>query len=51
MTGFFDFIATLYEAIAAKVELSSRLAALLEGAGGGETIRCRRQGCSRPWSS
>ena len=39
LTGFFVFAARLYEAIAAKVQLSSRLAALLETAGGGETIR------------
>ena len=39
LTGFFVFTARLYEAIAAKVQLSSRLAMLLETASGGETIR------------
>jgi hypothetical protein len=41
MTGFFAFTAKLYETIAAKVEFSSRLPALLEKADGGETVRLR----------
>ena len=38
MSGFLDFVAGLHEVIAAKVDLSSRLAALLEDAGGAETL-------------
>ncbi len=39
MSGFFDFTARLFGTIAAKVEFSSRLPTLLEGADGGKTIR------------
>lgn len=38
MSGFLDFAAGLFEVIAAKVDLSSRLAVLLEEAGGADTL-------------
>ena len=44
MTGFLGFTAKLYEAIAAKVQLSSRLPALLETGSGGEAIRLQASG-------
>ena len=44
MAGFFDFVARLYGAIADKVQLSSRLAALLETAEGGKAIRLQAAG-------
>jgi len=44
MSGFFDFIARLYAVIADKVQLSSRLAALLETAAGGEAARLQAAG-------
>ena len=39
MSGFFNFTARMYETIAVKVELSSRLSTLLGGADGAKTIR------------
>jgi hypothetical protein len=47
LTGFVAFAARLYETIAAKVQLSNRLAALLETAAGAETIRLQAAGLLR----
>jgi hypothetical protein len=44
MTGFLAFTARLYEVIAAKVQLSSRLPSLLETGSGGEAIRLQASG-------
>ncbi len=44
MAGFFDFVARLYAVIADKVQLSSRLAALLETADGGAAVGLQAQG-------